>query len=246
MKKKWVFIAILLFAGGVFWAGRASKKPVPLPVMPPETIIVETVKVVEIPTEIRVEVPVHGPPPKPVEVIKWKTKEVPVPVETVRTVVEYVTAEQDLSEVLGRVSITSVKFEGLVGNTLSYGWKGKANCDIGLPGEESLTTWLPLVAHPFDLTASTSISTISPKDARPFPWRLDLRLGATSRAGLIAGGSFHTNSRIGFFVHGTFEPRSNTIPAFKGDDDFYSPSFEEVTKWEWGAQLGVEFTIGRK
>ncbi len=235
-----VVLTIIALLGGVFLAGRASKAPVPLPVLPPEVIIETIVKEIPVPVEIRVEVP---GPIKIVEKIKWKTREVEVPFETIRTVTEVVERAADLGSLSAQVQIDALKFEGLHKTKVKYGWRGTADCSIraGTAGP-----WTTLVREPFSLEGSTAITTEAPKDRRPFPWRLDLRLGANTAGELDFGTSFHRRSRFGFYFQGQWNPNAESFSFDPRDDDFYfdqSPfSFSED---DFRLALGVEFTIGR-
>lgn len=148
-------LAILLLATAALSASIAYRwgRSRPVEVRPPLPAEVIRETVVE-----QIEVPVNVPgPARVVERVEWKTREVEVPVETVREVTRWL--ERDDAELQARVSVHGWKFEGLDDSgQLAAGWRGNATCEVR-SGEAD---WTRLVSEPFSLTESTAETTIEP------------------------------------------------------------------------------------
>lgn len=156
-----VLVLLLLAGAGLVWSaayrmGRANAPPPPPP-LPPQTVTVEVVKEIPVPVEV------EGPA-RVVERVQWRTREVEVPVEVVRSVlVPSGGCDSELSRpapLEARVSVHGWKFEGLNDEgELAAGWRGTAICEIAQGGSAD---WTELVAEPFSLTESSAESTVEP------------------------------------------------------------------------------------
>jgi len=185
--------ALVAFALGVAVALALMPRPAPpLDPLPPETVVVETVR--EIPGPV-------------VERVQWRTREVPVPHEVWREVcpgpvtppeaprADLVPPEEievvPRGTPLARVSIRAEKWEGtLPSGRPGYGWLGDAACELS-PEDGR---WIELARSPLDLRESAATLEATSRAAR-LPPRRDLRAGLTSAPGVRLGASWWRSGR---------------------------------------------------
>lgn len=240
--KKYILIAILLSVGFglAYYLGRKTAPPVPAVPLPPEVIIQTEVRRVPVPEYI--EVPVEGPPLKPVEVVRWKTKAAEIPEPVIEYVERIVTLPApERPPLLARVEVDGVKFEGYADGRLAYGWKGKAVCLI--QGVEAAEEWFPLVDEPFSFESSTAITSLPIKP--PTPWRTTLRLGVTTSSELDFGASWFRRGRWGLYLNGQWNPDPETVSYSYGN--YYEEMSQSVhTEDRWRLAIGATFNLGRE
>ncbi len=229
---------MLLAMGTTYVLGRIDSTPgPPLPQMPDKVIVVKKVQEIKGDT---IYLPGDPPPPKIVEKIKWKTKEVEVKVEVIKEVITRVYMRGSTGSLLAEVDIDAEKFEGLVGDSLEYGWAGRLRCNIRADSDEE---WTSLVDEPFDLSSSYAISTLAPPEPHK-RWTTDLRLGVVSTPGVDLAVSIHKRSRWGFYAGLQYDLDPETFESVFYDDDFLQTiKFEADRARVYG---GFEFRIGRR
>jgi len=238
-----VLVLILLICGGVL--ARAAYRwgqghPVEIPQLPPETITVEVVKEIPVPVEVAREVP---GPVRIVDRVEWRTREVEVPVETVREVVRWLGLAE--TGVEGRVRVEGSKFEGLDSSgQLAAGWRGHADCEVRAAGEP----WLPVVSQPFSLAESVAQTTHEPTIVTSLRgYRASILLGATTGPGLTAAYWRRIGTgRFGWYVGGdyVFSPTGDSYSyCIDGDYGCQSGHYAEP---DGRLFVGVSFSWGRR
>lgn len=238
MKRKAIWLLLLLGSGaGVFALGRFSvpTPAEPLPPLPPEVIEVEVVKEIEVPGPERVverivwkTLPAEIPDPILQTVTKWLAPDCPVPVEAPQTPLQ------------ARVQVDADKYEGTTPDgRVAFGWRGEAACFMSRGAEE-----VKLAHELFDLSSSRAITTIAPSIPRR-TWTVDARLGVHSDQGVDLGVSFHKKSRLGYYLGyqtGRYD-ESFLISDFFGENEplSFSESFSASR-----VSGGLSFRFGRR
>ena len=227
-----VLAAILMIAGFCVWAGYqwGHKPPAPPEI---RTEIVERMVPVEVVKEIPVEVP---GPERVVEKILWRTREVRVPGETVEVIRQIPIHEP----ITARVLVDATKYEGTVDGRLTRGGVGEARCEVR--GES--VSWSTLVAEPFDLTLSDSMSTDEPGtlEERLASWRAEVRLGVTTAPGVDVGLSWHRRSRFGWWASLRYDLDPTTSTTFDSSAEQFLT--DAADRYELAG--GIALTLGRR
>jgi len=230
----WILIA-LLFVGGFVLGRRTAPDPPPLPQLPPEIVRVEVVKEIEVPVEVRVDVP---GPTKVVEKVVWRTKTEYVPKEVIREVIKVVEVAAKTGDLDAWIEIQAYKYEGQNQDTGKYefGWRGFASCSM-----ESGIRNVVLTEQDFDLTQSVAEGTYRPEGRRR-PWTVDLRLGATTMPGVEVGLSWHRGSRWGLFTTYQHDLDETEYTIFGENIEAYE--YYNLDRNRFSA--GVSFRFGRR
>lgn len=228
-----VVLAVLALAGGIFALGRWSKRPKPVPVLPPETVVVREVKEIEVPVEVIREVP---GPVQIVEKVEFITKtELVEGPERIREVVQVVEKAQDIGSLQARVSLRASKFHGWTERTktLAWGWRGVGDCEIRAADGDK---WTLLASQPFDLSASTAITTARTDDPRRS--RRSARLGLTSAPGLDASFSLH-RGLLGWYVGAQYDLDPDEVRTF--DFSLEREQISRLDRWRVYGGLSINW-----
>jgi len=209
-----VAAGIVAAAIGGFFIARALTRPetieVPLPA-----------KVVRVREVERVEVPVPGAP-RIVELVRWQTERVEVPVEVIREVVRQAETGPPPE---ARVRVEAEQLAGVEGGLAVRGWRGWATCEIRL-GE----AWTELAHAPLDLEASEAVSVEGAFAVPALPLnRLDLGAALTADGvGWLAGYSRRLSWRT--------RAGQAILPDWIGGDVLALPETTAIlarVSWEW-------------
>ena len=228
-----LLVAILLFCCGVAYVmGRVTAPVPPAPPLPPDTSVVKIVKEIVPGPEIIKEVP---GPVRVVERIKWKTKIQEVEVPVIREVATVVERAVELGTLQSMVDLDADKFEGLVNDTLSWGWRGRARCLIRASHNDD---WTVILDQPLDLSASTSISSLRPQPKKR-PWGLDLRLGVVSSPGVDLSAAWG-RGRLRPYLGAQYDLDPEALITFDSD------SLRHLEADRFRFYGGVQWTLGRR
>ena len=246
------FVFGVVVASVVFFTYQEFQPPVdPLP---PE-IIEKMVTVVEVKE-------IEGPETI-VEVVRWKTKRVPVPQHIIARMVEDLCAERtpshpppmeitpseppsglevrELPTLEGRIAVEASKHIGRDGDRIVAGWVGRATCYLGLEGENLNT----LVTEEIDQTISMSVSEIATVDLvkKGRPALFEMALGIESDPALRGEARwFARNNRWGLYLGGEYKLDPEELSFSSGDQ--YSSSSGSFTEDTWTVGAGVAWRFG--
>lgn len=235
-------IILLVLAAGIGSAIGRWTAPGPEPPLPPDTVIVEKVREIEVPIEV-------PGPATVVERIEWRTRvETVEGPERIREVVRVVERAAELGQIQGRIDLLADKFEGLSEGRLAWGWSGSAACLIRAHESDP---WVGLIEQPFDLASSSSISVMEPRAAGPPwpPWRpWTLRVGVVSSPGvdLSVGRRWPSlGGRLGWYAGGQVDLDPDEFLTVTGLEDESFPILAQRAVDDVRIYAGLSFSWGR-